>query len=49
MIIFLLHTACILAGLFIAGVASRLAFAISEKIVRAPFLDLLISIFTWIP
>jgi hypothetical protein len=49
MIVFLLHAAYILAGLFVAGVASRLAFSISERIVRAPFLDLLISIFTWIP
>ena len=49
MIIFLLHTAYILTGLFVAGILCRLAFHISEKIVRAPFLDLLISIFTWIP
>lgn len=49
MINFLLHSAYILAGLFSAGIFCRLAFQVSEKIVRAPFLDLLISIFTWIP
>ena len=49
MSIFLLHAAYILGGLFAAGIACRLAFSVSEKIVRAPFLDLLISIFTWIP
>jgi hypothetical protein len=49
MIIFLLHAAYILAGLFVAGIACRFALFVSENIVRASFLDLLISIFTWIP
>lgn len=49
MISFSVHAAFILGGLFLAGVACRIAFAISEKIVRAPFLDILISVFTWIP
>lgn len=49
MIPFFLHTAYILGGLFVAAIVCRLAFAISEKVVRAPFLDLIISLFTWIP
>lgn len=46
---FLLHAAYILAGLFVAGIACRLAFSVSEKIVRGFSLDFLVSIFTWIP
>ena len=49
MISFSVHAAFILGGLFLAGVACRIAFAISEKTVRAPFLDILVSVFTWIP
>jgi len=39
----------IFGGLAVAGIVARLAFAISEKITRAPVLDLFISAFTWIP
>jgi hypothetical protein len=46
---FFLHASLILAGLFVAGIGCRVAFMVSEKIVRAPFLDFLISLFTWIP
>lgn len=45
----LLTSAYILTGLFAAAIISRVAYAISEKIAQAPFLDLIISLFTWIP
>lgn len=39
----------ILGGLAASAIFSRLAFAISGKITRAPLLDGFISLFTWIP
>lgn len=41
--------AMIFGGLVVAGVFTRIAFAVSEKIARAPLLDCFISLFTWIP
>ncbi|MEP2777487.1 MAG: hypothetical protein ABJQ29_08145 [Luteolibacter sp.] len=46
---FLLTTAILLAGLFVAAVISRIAYAITEKTAQAPLLDIVISLFTWIP
>lgn len=39
----------IFGGLVAAAILSRAAFAISEKIARAPMLDVFISAFTWVP
>jgi hypothetical protein len=39
----------ILCFLVAAGIFTRLAYAITEKISQAPLLDLFISLFTWIP
>jgi hypothetical protein len=46
---FLIHTSILLGGLIAAGLVARCAYAISEKVMRAPFLDLFISLFTWVP
>ena len=46
---FLTNTAVLFGGLLAAAVFSRVAFAISDKITRAPVLDVFISLFTWIP
>ena len=47
--LFLTHVAVIFGGLFASAILSRAAFAISERITRAPLLDLFISLFTWAP
>lgn len=46
---FVTTLAFIFGGLVVAGLLTRAAFAISEKIVRAPLLDGFVSLFTWIP
>lgn len=46
---FTLTLGIIFAGLVAAGILTRLAFAISGEIARAPWLDFFISFFTWIP
>ncbi|MES2476938.1 MAG: hypothetical protein V4640_14235 [Verrucomicrobiota bacterium] len=46
---FLLITAYIFGGLLVAAVFTRIAYAITDKITRAPVLDLFISLFTWVP
>ncbi|MES2919948.1 MAG: hypothetical protein V4819_00260 [Verrucomicrobiota bacterium] len=46
---FIYTAGLIFAGLVVAGLLSRVAFAISEKITRAPLLDIFISLFTWMP
>lgn len=47
--IFLINTAILFGGLIAAAVFSRVAFAISEKVTRAPLLNFFISLFTWMP
>lgn len=49
MVAFLTNAAVLFGGLIAAAVFSRVAFAISEKITRAPLLDFFISLFTWMP
>lgn len=49
MALFLIHVGILFGGLAAAAVLSRVAFAVSEKIARAPLLDIFISLFTWIP
>jgi len=39
----------VLGGLILAGILTRLAFAVTESIARAPLLDIFISLFTWAP
>jgi hypothetical protein len=39
----------IFGGLVAAGVLTRVAYAISERITKAPILDLFVSVFTWVP
>jgi len=39
----------IFGGLVAAAIFSRLAFAVCQKITRAPVLDFFISLFTWMP
>jgi hypothetical protein len=46
---FLICVAVLFGGLVAAAVFSRIAFAISENVARAPLLDLFISLFTWMP
>jgi hypothetical protein len=46
---FLCIVGLVFGGLVVAAIFSRIAFAISEKISRAPWLDFFISLFTWIP
>lgn len=46
---FLFTFTTIFGGLVVAGITTRLVFGISEKIARAPMLDVFISLFTWIP
>ena len=46
---FLSTVAVLFGGLAAAAVFSRVAFAVSEKITRAPMLDFFISLFTWMP
>ena len=41
--------AVIFGGLAASALLSRIAFAVSEKITRAPLLDFFISLFTWMP
>ena len=47
--VFLTHAAILFGGLAAAAVFSRLAYAVSSKITRAPLLDGFVSLFTWIP
>jgi hypothetical protein len=46
---FFMNVAYLSGGLVAAGLFARLAFAVSEKITRAPVLDVFISLFTWMP
>ncbi len=46
---FLTWVVMLFGGLLAAAVFSRIAFAISEKVARAPLLDFFISLFTWMP
>ena len=39
----------ILGGLIAAAIFTRLAFAITERIAKAPWVDLFVSLFTWAP
>ncbi|MEI6082298.1 MAG: hypothetical protein WCR44_07715 [Verrucomicrobiota bacterium] len=46
----ILHSALIIfGGLIIAALLTRLAYALTERIAQAPWLDLFVSLFTWIP
>lgn len=40
---------CVFAGLIAAALFSRVAYFIAPRITRAPWLDLFISLFTWMP
>ena len=46
---FLICCAQIFCALVAAGILTRLAYALSDKIAQAPWLDLFISLFTWLP
>ncbi len=46
---FLISFGVAFAGLVLAALFTRLAFALTEKIAVAPLLDLFVSLFTWIP
>lgn len=46
---FFTHVGYLFAGLMVAVVFTRVAYAICPKITRAPLLDLFISLFTWMP
>ncbi len=46
---FLPTSGFILGGLFLAAILARIAYAVSEKTAQAPFLDIVISFFTWLP
>ena len=46
---FLVCFAQIFCALVVAGILTRLAYALSDKIAQAPWLDLFISLFTWAP
>jgi len=39
----------VFVGLVVSAIFTRLAFAVSEKIARAPLVDVFVSIFTWVP
>ncbi len=39
----------IFAGLAAAGIFTRLAYAVTDRIAQAPVLDLFVSLFTWMP
>jgi len=46
----LLNTAAVIfAALFLAAILTRIAYAITDKIAQAPWLDLFVSLFTWAP
>ncbi len=46
----LIHTALVIfAALFLAAILTRLAYAVSDRIAQAPWLDFFVSLFTWIP
>lgn len=46
---FVLTFAAIFAGLALAAIFTRLAYAVTDRIAVAPALDCFISLFTWIP
>jgi hypothetical protein len=46
---FLFCTIIIFCSLTLAGIFTRIAYGITDKIAQAPFLDLLVSLFTWLP
>lgn len=46
---FLASFAIVFCGLAAAAILTRISFAISERITRAPLLDLYIALFTWAP
>ncbi len=46
---FLFTVAVVFCGLAAAAILTRAAFAITESIARAPWLDLFVSLFTWMP
>ncbi len=46
---FLHALVAVFGGLVAAAIFTRAAFAVSEKIARAPLLDVFISLFTWMP
>jgi len=46
---FVFTAVLVFCGLAVAAVLTRAAFAVSEKIAQAPWLDLFISLFTWFP
>lgn len=46
---FLFDIAILFTGLAVLAVFSRLAYAVTEMITRAPWLDAFISFFTWVP
>lgn len=46
---FLMIVGEIFGGLAMAGIFTRLAYAVTDKIAQAPALDFFISLFTWMP
>jgi len=46
---FIFSVTIIFLGLAAAAVLTRIAYAVSEKIAQAPWLDFFISLFTWVP
>lgn len=46
---FIFSFAAVFLGLAVAAVLTRAAFAFTEAIARAPWLDVFVSLFTWLP
>ncbi|MEI6280044.1 MAG: hypothetical protein WCQ16_11790 [Verrucomicrobiae bacterium] len=46
---FLFCGGAIFCGMAVAAVLTRLVFAVTENIARAPWLDFFVSLFTWVP
>lgn len=46
---FLTVLGLVFAGMAVAAIFTRVAFAITQAIARAPYLDFFVSLFTWLP
>jgi len=46
---FLFSLLAVFCGLAVAAALTRLAFALTEGLARAPWLDVVVSLFTWLP
>ncbi|MEI8312105.1 MAG: hypothetical protein WCH98_15245, partial [Verrucomicrobiota bacterium] len=48
-VIFIVCAGIIFVGLAVAAVLTRIVFLFTEKIAEAPMLDIVVSLFTWVP